>query len=115
ALEAICGYGKYLHGEAIAIGQMAAASLSAVVLGLSTAEVERIRSLFERSGLPTQVKLKAAQRKTLFAAMKLDKKVSDGEVRFVLAERIGRVRFGQTVTDKVIESTLSSALKPRKS
>ena len=59
ALEAISGYGKYLHGEAIAIGQVAAARLSADALGLSAKEVERIRSLFERAGLPTAVSLKA--------------------------------------------------------
>ena len=115
ALEAISGYGKYLHGEAISIGQVAAATLSAKVLGLSAAEVERIRNLFERAGLPTRLPLKAAQRKQLFTAMKLDKKVSDGEIKFVLAERIGRVRFGVPVSDRVNEQVLSSAMKPRKS
>jgi len=36
-LEAISHYGKYLHGEAISIGQVAAARLSARVLGLPSA------------------------------------------------------------------------------
>src|SRR5688572_28267220 len=50
ALEAISRYGKYLHGEAISIGQVAAAMISAKVRGLSAKDVERIRTLFKRAG-----------------------------------------------------------------
>ena len=42
AIEAISGYGKYLHGEAISIGQIAAARLSAALTGLPTNDVTRI-------------------------------------------------------------------------
>ncbi len=94
AIENSSGYGKFLHGEAIAIGQVAAAKLSQQILGLPAGEVERIEQLFVRAGLPVKIKLGSALRKKLFAAMLLDKKVSDGEVKFVLAEKIGRVRFG---------------------
>ena len=97
ALEAISHYGKYLHGEAIAIGQVAAARLSARLLGLPARDVERIERLFQRAGLPTQVKLNAPQRQKLLAAMQLDKKVSGGEIKFVLARRIGAVEFGHRV------------------
>src|SRR5713226_4888437 len=89
ALEAISRYGKYLHGEAISIGQVAAAKLSARVLGLSQIDVERIRSLFGSARLPTELKLDSAQRLKLISAMQLDKKVSAGEIKFVLAKRIG--------------------------
>jgi 3-dehydroquinate synthase len=97
ALEAVSRYGKYLHGEAIAIGQVAAAKLSARLLGLSAREVDRIENLFHRAGLPTHVKLNAPQRQKLLAAMKLDKKVSGGEIKFVLARKIGAVEFGRQV------------------
>jgi len=40
------GYGKFLHGEAIAIGQVAAARLSQKILGLPSGDVERIEKLF---------------------------------------------------------------------
>src|SRR5258707_9888192 len=56
ALENISGYGKYLHGEAIAIGQVAASKLSGELLGLPGADVERITELFRRAGLPAGVK-----------------------------------------------------------
>ncbi len=108
ALEAISHYGKYLHGEAISIGQVAAARLSAELNGLSSGDVERIGGLFRRAELPTHVDLNSAQRRKLFSAMKLDKKVSGGEIKFVLARRIGKVEFGQKVPTALIEKTLSS-------
>jgi 3-dehydroquinate synthase len=108
ALEATSHYDKYLHGEAIAIGQVAAANLSAKVLGLPQSDAERIERLFRRAGLPTQVKLNAPQRQKVLAAMRLDKKVSGGEVKFVLARRIGVVEFGCRVPMTVIEQTLNS-------
>src|SRR5262249_5759311 len=83
ALEAISGYGKYLHGEAISIGQIVAARLSQQLLELSATEVERIHALFKAAGLPTQYVPTRSQLSRLFAAMKLDKKVSAGEVKFV--------------------------------
>ena len=109
-LEAISSYGRYLHGEAIAIGQVAAAKLSHEIAGLRESEVARIDNLFKRSGLPTEMKLTASQRPKLLAAMKLDKKVSDGEIKFVLAKRIGKVVWGQRVPLTSVEAILS----PRK-
>ena len=108
ALEAISHYGKYLHGEAISIGQVAAAVLSARLLGSPEADVARIIALFEAAGLPTKVDLSMVQRRNLFSAMALDKKVSDGEIKFVLARRIGQVEFGQRVPKAAIEAVLKA-------
>ena len=105
-LEAISSYGKYLHGEAISIGQVAAAKLSAALAGLPEPDVARIRNLLGRAGLPTAVKLAATQRKKLRAAMRLDKKVAAGEIKFVLAERIGKVVWGQRVPEHLIRDVL---------
>ena len=107
-LEAISRYGKYLHGEAISIGQVAAAIISARVYGLPEADVERIRNLFQRAGLPTSVRLTAAQRKQLFDAMRLDKKVSGGEIKFVLARAIGKVDYGIKVPTAEINAALDA-------
>ena len=108
ALETISHYRRYLHGEAIAIGQVAAARLSARLIGLPAREVGRIESLFQRAGLPTQVNLNAPQRQKLLAALRLDKKVSGGEMKFVLARRIGAVEFGCRVPLVAIEQTLNT-------
>tara|TARA_A100001037_G_scaffold269796_1_gene264205 strand:+ start:828 stop:1919 length:1092 start_codon:yes stop_codon:yes gene_type:complete len=106
-LEAITRYGTYLHGEAISIGQVAAAHLSERQSGLSPKAVSRIRNLFEAFGLPVSVSLGASQERRLFQAMRLDKKVSDGALKFVLAERIGRVRFGVSVSDDQVREALA--------
>ena len=107
-LEAISHYGKYLHGEAIAIGQVAAAKLSQRLLGLPGEEEGRIRRLFERAGLPVSVGLRPSQKAKLLSAVKLDKKVRGGEVKFVLIERIGQARFGLKVPGALFESVLES-------
>ncbi len=112
ALEAISNYGKYLHGEAISIGQVAAARLSARVLGLPPRDLERITALFLRAGLPTEIKLSDRQRQNLLAAMKLDKKVSRGELKLVLARHIGQVQFGRKVPGALILQTLLQPQPP---
>ncbi len=106
AIEAISGYGKYLHGEAISIGQVVAAGLSRELLGLAGAETERITNIFAQAGLPTHLKLSGAQQKRILEAMTLDKKVEAGEVKFVLAERIGKVRWGQPVPPSLLQRAL---------
>ena len=85
---------------------MAAAKISQELSGLSVGEVARIEALFAETGLPTRVKLNAAQTKRLLAAMKLDKKVSGGEIKFVLAQAIGRVITGQRVPEASVRQAL---------
>ena len=80
--------------------------MSHKVLGLPSGDVARIEKLFAAAGLPVKIKLDSALRKKLFAAMKLDKKVSGGEVKFVLAEKIGKVVWGQKVPQNLIEQVL---------
>ena len=107
AIENSSGYGKFLHGEAISMGQVAAAKLSHQILGLPSHDAERIEKLFIAAGLPVKIKLDAVRRKKLFAAMLLDKKVSGGEVKFVLAEKIGKVVWGQKVSTDAINAMLA--------
>jgi 3-dehydroquinate synthase len=105
-LEAISKYGKYLHGEAISIGQVAAAHLSHKIFGLPGTDVDRIRDLFLRAGLPVTVRLSAHQKEQLFAAMRLDKKVSGGEIKFVLARQIGEIEWGVHVPQDVVDHAI---------
>ena len=56
AIEAISGYGKYLHGEAISIGQVAAAKMSVARFRVCRrARPQRIEALFRRAGLPVAI------------------------------------------------------------
>ena len=85
---------------------------------MRSAEVDRIRRLIERAGLPTRARLGERQQQALLTAMQHDKKVSAGEVRFVLAKRIGEVVIGQSVPRALILESLRrqpSTLNPQPS
>jgi len=102
AIEAISGYGKYLHGEAISIGQVAAAKLSTQLLHFPPADTRRIQKLFQRARLPIRINLSPAQKRRLLDAMLLDKKVTSGQVKFVLARSLGHVQPGHQVPPDAI-------------
>ena len=106
AIEAISGYGKLLHGEAVSIGQVAAARISGRLIGLMPDSVHRIENIFRAAGLPTRMNFTKAKFVKLLDAMHLDKKVSGGEIHFVLAEQIGKVRWGEKVPVKLMEEVL---------
>jgi 3-dehydroquinate synthase len=108
ALEAISKYGKYLHGEAISVGQVAAARLSESLQGFSHTESGRILNLFTAAGLPTTVRLNEGEIRRLLTAMRLDKKVVQGAIKFVLAEKIGKVKYGCDVAEGKILQVLES-------
>ncbi len=92
ALENISGYGRFLHGEAISLGQVAAAAISSAVLGFPQADVERIRTLFARSGLPTAITLSRSQSQTSRGdAPRQEGKRGRNPVRFSQEDRSGRV------------------------
>jgi 3-dehydroquinate synthetase len=53
------------------------------------------------------VKLTTRQREQLLKSMALDKKVAGGELKFVLARRIGEVQYGQTVSPRLLQETIA--------
>lgn len=89
ALETVSGYRKLTHGEAISIGMVYAARL-AERLGLCRSEVvSRQVTLLTAFGLPVNLpKIRSAD---ILDCMERDKKVRDGKIHFVLADRIGNV------------------------
>jgi 3-dehydroquinate synthase len=106
AIEAVSSYGKFLHGEAISIGQSGAAMVSEKLLGLSRDEVDRIIKLLQRAGLPVHIKLTPQAQRGLLEAMALDKKAAGGQARFVLARAIGKVEYGCPVPSDLLLDTL---------
>lgn len=100
AIERVAGYGDYLHGEAIAIGMVYAARLSARQRGFPPEAVDRLEALFRRFGLPTEAP--DLEWPALRGAMRVDKKTVSSVTRFVLADDIGRVAVGCEVPDEVL-------------
>jgi 3-dehydroquinate synthase len=89
AIEAATGYGAWLHGEAVGLGMLMAAELSARLGRLPAADVPRIEALLGRAGLPTRLPADIAT-DTLLGFMAGDKKVLDGQLRLVVLDAIGR-------------------------
>ena len=97
ALEKVTGYKSYLHGEAVAIGIAYATEMSMQLVGLPATEGARITGLLKKLGLP--IEWQGADRQKIVTAMGVDKKNKSGRVRWVLAEKIGQVRYGCEVPD----------------
>lgn len=92
ALETVTRYQVLRHGEAVAMG-MVAASRVAVRLGLlGESEYARIRSLIKRAGLPVDIP-PYITKEELVGAFKADKKREGSKFHLILPERIGRVRL----------------------
>jgi len=95
AIEAVAGYGNYLHGEAVAIGLVMAAQLSAELGQCTANDVAAIEKTIAAYQLPTRLRSPLAV-EDLLAAMRRDKKVREGKLRFVLLKNIGAA---QTTSD----------------
>ena len=106
ALESFTAYERFLHGEAVAIGMIQAATLSAGRGLLSNAELERIEALVRRAGLPWQIPDDIAL-EDLVAGMALDKKSHAGKIKFVLCEGIGSTRFQWFSAAEIVRELMS--------
>lgn len=102
ALEAATGYASLLHGEAVAIGTVAALRVGERLGRTPAALVARAERLLVALGLP--VRAPVVDRDAVWAALRRDKKVRDG-VRFVLLEDVERPVV-VPVPDEVIDAVL---------
>ena len=107
AIEKLLGYGRLLHGEAVSIGMVMAARLSVEFSGLALADSQRIEKLLQQLNLPVTLKGLELNAEAMFDAMGMDKKVVDGELRFVVADQMGSVRVASHVSVSALEKTLA--------
>lgn len=88
AIEATC-HGRYKHGEAVALGLIAACRLAAQRDMLEDQELEaNLLKMIERCHLPTKWPKPTDE---LFAAMELDKKAAGAKLRLVLPTKVGGI------------------------
>jgi len=105
AIEAVTGYARFAHGEAVSLGMAAEAGV-AERLGLAAAgtRARQVR-LLETMGLPVREVGEAPER--VIEAMARDKKGKEGRVPFVLAPEIGRFSIVFDVPKPVILEALA--------
>ncbi len=89
---------QLLHGEAIAIGLCLEAQLAEHIGIAEKGLAKEITTTLHGLGLPVQLP-KEIPRAEIIRAMRVDKKKSEGVIRFVLPVRIGEVRVGVAVED----------------
>jgi 3-dehydroquinate synthase len=107
AIEAGAGYGNWLHGEAIGAGMVMAAELSSRLGLVGKTEVERIKNLIRKAGLPTTGPALAPER--LMGLMASDKKAAQGKLRFVVLEALGRAALRGGVGEALVREAIVAA------
>jgi 3-dehydroquinate synthase len=103
AVEAVSGFGLK-HGQAVAIGMMAAAKISRRMGILDESEVERLEMLIRQAGLP--VTMPEIDAEKVMQAMQHDKKVRNDKIRFVLLKSIGNAFISDEVEPALVREVL---------
>ena len=104
ALESSTEYGRFLHGEGVAVGMMGAAAM-AQQMGLHSQDlVDRQRRLLERFNLPTSAP--GVSVTAILDGMSLDKKSQGGSNRWVMLEGVGRSVVRSDVPRELVEKTV---------
>lgn len=104
ALETVFGFKGKSHGEAVAVGMVAAARMSQQLGMLKPNEVQGIRSLLQKFELP--VSCPGVSPDALIDTIRFDKKTTLGQTRWVLVEGIGQGITNQTVAEEVVRKVL---------
>ena len=106
AIENVAGYGRYLHGEAISLGLIAAIRLSVKKAKLPLNDAGRPMAALRAFGLPTQLPDDLST-DDLINALKRDKKFEAGGIRFVLVPELGKA----VVSNEITEADLREAIE----
>jgi 3-dehydroquinate synthase len=104
AIEAGAGYGTWLHGEAVGMGTLLAADLSAQMGWISDADVALVVRLFKRCGLPLISPNLGVDR--YLELMASDKKVEAGKIRYVLLKALGEAVLTREVPENAVRAVL---------
>jgi 3-dehydroquinate synthase len=103
AIETVSHF-RIAHGRAVAIGMVAEGMISRRMSILSDSELNRMKLLISRAGLP--VKISGLDIRKLIKAMKHDKKKIGGKIRFALPKTIGDVFISEEVSPLTVEQVL---------
>lgn len=105
AIETGLGYGKWLHGEAIALGMLMAADLSKRMGWLDSATCQRLETILLQLNLPVTLPEHFAPEK-MRALMSVDKKVKAGVLSLVLLKNIGEAVLTDAFDEKLLMATM---------
>lgn len=105
AIESGAGYGNWLHGEAVGIGMLMAADLSFREGWLSEQDVQRVKKIIQAAKLPVVLPEMMSYEKFM-DLMRVDKKVRDGKINFVLYNSLGNAKVTHDFSDSHLRETI---------
>ncbi|MGI2261068.1 3-dehydroquinate synthase [Shewanella sp. GXUN23E] len=105
AIEAEMGYGKWLHGEAVAAGMILAAETSVAMGFMDESKLCRIRALIAAFDLPIKAP-DSMDFNSFIKHMRRDKKVLAGQLRLVLPTDIGKAEVVVVNNDTLLEEII---------
>ncbi|KEY58663.1 3-dehydroquinate synthase [Serratia sp. DD3] len=111
AIEAEMGYGVWLHGEAVAAGMVMAAQTARRLGQFSSDDIDRIKGLLSRAGLPVCGPQEMVPEAYLPHMMR-DKKVLGGVLRLVLPTAMGQAEVRGGVPHDVVLASIADCLPP---
>jgi 3-dehydroquinate synthase len=107
AIERAGNYLKFLHGEALSLGIVAACAVSIKRACLPPSQRDAVVDLLQRFELPTCLP-KNFPRNKIVSALKFDKKFEGGKIRFVVTPKIGAARVSRDVTMEDIREAIDA-------
>ncbi|MFM1851895.1 MAG: 3-dehydroquinate synthase [Verrucomicrobiota bacterium] len=107
AIEQVAGYGVYLHGEAVALGLVAATHLSVALGHLPTSDAARVEAVLAAHALPVKLRTPLPL-PDLMAAVARDKKVRAGLPRFVVMTALGEAATREGIDSAMAEACFSA-------
>ena len=108
AIEKETGYIRYNHGEAVAIGMIGAADISARLGMIPEADVARVEALVARMQLPT--KAEGCTVDAMYRDIFHDKKTINGKVNWVLMQGIGKVTCRNDVPEDIVREAMAARI-----
>jgi 3-dehydroquinate synthase len=105
AIERVGDYRKFLHGEALSLGIVAACAVSIKRAGLPPRQRDAVINLLQRFELPTKLPAHFSRTKIL-DTLKYDKKFEGGKIRFIVTPKIGAAYASRDVTMKDIRKAI---------
>jgi len=105
AIEAEMGYGKWLHGEAVAAGMVIASTVAEQLGWMTVSEVRRLINLLTAFDLPAAGPV-SMHFSDYMKHMQHDKKVEAGAIRFVIPKGIGKASVTSEISEELLQQVL---------
>ena len=108
AIENVTKYERYLHGEAVSVGMMAAGTISYLLGMISKDVLKRQESLLKSYDLPLKVSKVTVDQ--ILGAIQMDKKTRDGSVKWVILKQLGIATTKVNVPKKIVLEAIQSII-----